>query len=165
MVKPAVSWSLYLPPGHEALNRRIDGESIPMAMVACLPGEQCISVECPVSCGRCCEMWLDVPDICARHPEVVEEQKKRFCNGVPLAKCPELGPEGCRFELLERPEECRGYLCELGLLAQRGMVTGAEIQYVLQNDWQIAAAFYLGKTLEDPLPPHWKRYLVRAVGG
>jgi hypothetical protein len=49
------------------------------------------------------------------------------------------------------------------LLALHGRVSQEEIAYVVRDDWQIGASFYLNRKLPK-LPKIWKKYRVRPLG-
>ena len=58
--------------------------------------------KCPINCGDCCKYWAYVPDLWT--PETMHLNRDD--------PCPNLGPEGCKLSMEERPKVCRDHLCD-----------------------------------------------------
>lgn len=92
-----------------------------------------LNSRCPVSCGACCGFWRDVIDL---KPVSEKKPEARFC--------PNLRSTGCYLKRPHRPLECRGYVCELGMLTLEKKVSWEQIEMVVREGKQEAAASFLG---------------------
>ena len=98
-------------------------------------GAPITDVRCPVGCGDCCKYWVEIREL------------QHFVVGVSIRKkkCPALRKYGCRLKRSKMPPVCRGYLCELGMLAYLGLVTKEEISQAVAAHAQDRAAQELKK--------------------
>jgi hypothetical protein len=77
-------------------------------------------IQCPVSCGWCCDYWRDVFPL---YPEEITE-------------CPNLTSKGCRYQLEDRGEACGCYLCELGMAVCNGEIDIKQAEVICENGLQ-----------------------------
>ena len=72
-------------------------------------------MQCPLSCGQCCEYWHDVfPDM----------------QG---SVCPHETDAGCALSLIQRPGVCREYLCAAACHVIAGTLTHAEGELLVEQ--------------------------------
>jgi hypothetical protein len=121
------------------LGVRQDGTDTVVTLLTDEKGKPVVDVECPVMCGKCCEMWTEV-----------EALKKYVLERFTKSTCPHLGARGCKLPRADRPIECTGFMCQLGLLALgegTRKITKAEIKRTLKANEQYLACYFLGLDL------------------
>jgi hypothetical protein len=133
--------------GHQMnhpLGVRQDGSGTVVTLLTDEKGNIVTNVKCPVMCGKCCEMWTEVAAL-----------KKYVLERFTRSPCPHLGDRGCKLPRADRPIECIGFVCQLGLLALgegTRKITKAEIKRTIKANEQYLACYFLGLDLRIDSP-------------
>jgi len=114
--------------------RRENADTVNVLVLRDGAGKPVFDVQCSVSCGDCCGYWYEIPDFA------------HYRDGK-RSSCPKQRKHGCRLKRAQRPEICRAYMCELGMLAHLGMVGAEEIASVVASGSQAVACSTLRKYL------------------